>query len=746
MLIREVCKVKRVLSLLILMAFFISGCNNTSGNSSTSNVETTKFVLSEDDATLKNEYLELSVNRQNGDLKVCDLKSGKEYYSTSPKADENDWVMGPMRMSFKSQIAINVIDKYGELSTVYSFSGAVREDGFKLLVADDAICAEYKFANEKIKLSVEYRLKDNRLVVDIPTSKIYEKGDYSLADINVLPFFAAATPEDTGSLLVPSGSGAVIDFNNAKGDYGELKQKIYGDDPMDLKEYKTEQGQIILFPMYSMTYANSNSSLLAYIEDGAALATLNAAATSTDSQLTTASFSFNYHPYTLVNPLNTSSQQVKYNRLTKSACKVEKFSLSYEFFDEAKDYFSIANEVKKRLLAQGVTADENATDNKLYLELLMGVRKSVYSMGIPRNICYPLTTISEAEKIAEDFENQSIVMILNGIDSDGVYGGKIDTSFKINSNIGNKKQYDSLSEKLDKNGGKLYFVANSTEFTRSKMSYSLLFDGVRSVTGKNIKRYRYRLGDGQQNTDIEAVNLLSHTKILKSVDSIISSAKKSNVTAVAPLTLSNSPYTSNNDLGDRKNVTDTFEKALSNYKTAGLDILLSSPIDSFIKYSDNIYSLPVSSGKHKIFDRDIPFVQMVLNGIKNYSVPAVNSDNGRFVFLKALESGSSLAYSLYNGDYDDIYDTSINYYNSSQYDLQRESLKTQVLEYKNVTEQLKEAKIVGYSVISNEVRATRYSNNKTLMINFGIDDITIDNHKIPAESYIIFDEGGTDGD
>ena len=186
---------------------------------------------------------------------------------------------------------------------------------------------------------------------------------------------------------------------------------------------------------------------------------------------------------------------------------------------------------------------------------------------------------------------------------------------------------------------------------------------------------------------------------------------------------------------------DIFDKALSNYKSAGMDILLSSPIDSFIKYSDNIYSLPVSSSKHKIFDRDIPFIQLVLNGVKNYSIPAVNSDNGRFLFLKALESGSSLAYSLYDGDYDDIYDTEINYYNGSQFDLLSESLKAQVSEYKKVAEQLNGAKIVGYSVISNELRATHYSNNKKLLINFGVEDKTINNCLIPAESYVIVEEG-----
>lgn len=737
---------KRILCIVVLMAIFMSGCQNTASvNKVAEKNNTTKFVLSEEDATLKNEYLELSVNSGNGDVIVRDLKNGKEYYSTSPKADENEWVMGPTRMAFKSQLAINVIDKYGELSTVNGFSGAVREDGFKLLVAEDALCAEYNFVNEGIKVSMEYRLKGNQLIIDIPTAKISEKGEYSLADINVLPFFAAATPDDTGSLLIPSGSGAVIDFNNNKGNYGEFEQKIYGNDLMDLKEYKTEQGQIVLFPMFSMMYENTNSTVLAYIEKGAALATLKASATGSDSQLTTASFSFNYHPYTLVNPLNTSSQQVKYNRLTKNAAVIEAFTLSYEFFDEYKNYFDVASVVKDKLLANGVEIDKNATETKLYLELLMGVRKSVYTMGIPHTTCYPLTTFSEAADIAEDFKDQSLVMILNGIDSDGVYGGKIDTSFKIDSNIGNKKQYKALADKIEENNGKLYFVANSTEFTKSKISYSVLFDVARSVTGKNIKCYSYRLGDGQRNTKIESVNLLTHNKIVESVNGIISSAKKNGVTAVAPITLSNSPYSSNNDFGDRASTFDSFEKALSNYKSAGMDILLASPTDCFVKYANNIYSLPISSSKHKIFDRDIPFVQFVLNGIRNYSVPAVNADNNRLMFLKAIESGSSFAYSLYDGDYDEIYDTAINSYNGSQYDIQRDSLKKQVNEYKTVVNELGNTEIVGYTVISNLVRATHFSNNKTVIVNFSDEDINTDKYKISAESYTIVNDWRADG-
>jgi hypothetical protein len=110
------------------------------------------------------------------------------------------------------------------------------------------------------------------------------------------------------------------------------------------------------------------------------------------------------------------------------------------------------------------------------------------------------------------------------------------------------------------------------------------------------------------------------------------------------------------------------------------------------------------------------------------------------MFLKALESGSSLAYSLYDGEFNDIYDTAINDYTGSQFDLLRESLKVQVAEYEKVSNQFEGANIVGYSVISNDVRVTRYNNNKSLFINFGVKDITIDNHFIPAESYVIVQE------
>ena len=56
--------------------------------------------------------------------------------------------------------------------------------------------------------------------------------------------------------------------------------------------------------------------------------------------------------------------------------------------------------------------------------------------------------------------------------------------------------------------------------------------------------------------------------------------------------------------------------------------------------------------------------------------------------------------------------------------------------------ELKGAKIVGYTVISNNLRATQYSNNKTLMINLGTENIITEGYEIPAESYLIVNDRG----
>ena len=53
-------------------------------------------------------------------------------------------------------------------------------------------------------------------------------------------------------------------------------------------------------------------------------------------------------------------------------------------------------------------------------------------------------------------------------------------------------------------------------------------------------------------------------------------------------------------------------------------VLMSSPIVEYISGADAVTDVPVSSGQDRIFDYDVPFVQLVLSGIKDFSCESVN--------------------------------------------------------------------------------------------------------------------------
>ena len=60
-----------------------------------------------------------------------------------------------------------------------------------------------------------------------------------------------------------------------------------------------------------------------------------------------------------------------------------------------------------------------------------------------------------------------------------------------------------------------------------------------------------------------------------------------------------------------------------------INVLLKSPAAYAIPYAKYLYSLPLRSSSFSVCDTEIPFLQLVLNGVKNYSTPALNLTNNR---------------------------------------------------------------------------------------------------------------------
>ena len=103
----------------------------------------------------------------------------------------------------------------------------------------------YYFEDMEVGFSIQYHLTEDGFTVTVPFEDFIERIEegrtaadrgtvsyWGVRSISILPYFGAAGLEDSGYMLIPDGSGALINFNNQKASYGAYSQNVYGRDPV----------------------------------------------------------------------------------------------------------------------------------------------------------------------------------------------------------------------------------------------------------------------------------------------------------------------------------------------------------------------------------------------------------------------------------------------------------------------------------------------------------------------------------
>ena len=138
----------------------------------------------------------------------------------------------------QSELATFVRKKRSESSPTYSSKAKIKYDK-----EENGVAITYDYVNKDInvKLVVHYVLEDDNLYVYADTSEIEEKDTNAvdgriLTKILLCPQFGAVSATDIdgnpteGYMIVPDGSGAVINYNNGKTNYSSYSHQVYGRD------------------------------------------------------------------------------------------------------------------------------------------------------------------------------------------------------------------------------------------------------------------------------------------------------------------------------------------------------------------------------------------------------------------------------------------------------------------------------------------------------------------------------------
>lgn len=607
--------------------------------------------------------------------------TGKCWWTTPINALADDTILDSventgMKNAQRLQISSGLVLTYADLRQekrnqvdLYSAS----KSSIKWKESSNGIKITYQFTSCKITVPVVYTLEDKGLRVSIETKDIIEKNTSNIdgkvtTSIAIAPQFGSAPATDVqgkaveGYMIVPDGSGAVINYNNDKSGYPVYSQKLYGRDYTTVPILAPKVTQQAYLPVVATV--SGSDGLVAIAADGDSNAYANAMVSGHNNQTyNTTYFSFELRSS---DSYYMSGKQTSMITVYEKGDKIETPKISVLYVpvtaDKEVNYADVAKAYRDYLLSdKGLTSKTEENKNNFYVDLYGGVLKKKAILGIPFNVKTSMTSFSEAETIVSELKDngvEDIVVNYNDWTNKSIKN-KISTKLKPSGKLGGKSDFNDMKEAFEDDGVELYPSLSNTTMSSSTWGYWTLTDTAIRVSNSYSRQSEYDIAFGVAKKGVSPA-LLSPNSYGKVFSQIIGSFDDNDMNGVSFGAFS-SVLVSDFAKKNKSSRYETMNTVISGYEDAVDELggVLTEGANAYvIPYASHITNVPVYSSEFNITDYDIPFYQMVIHGYVPYSTQSINSSsNSLETFLLAMASGSSLHYDMIYEEASEIADT-----------------------------------------------------------------------------------------
>ncbi len=636
--------------------------------------------------------LELWYDEENARVCLVDNSlSEPSYWWSSPiNAMADDTALGItsrgdsyMKDTQRQQLSSGLAIEYGDqakrtTSPLYSAVGSstkkICETTMK--ATSGGVSITYNFS-AGFTIPVEYTLNEDSLTLSCETGKIVENNTSTedgkvLTQIQLAPYFGAAPTTDVdgnkveGSMIVPDGSGAVIEYNNGKSNYSSsYSQKVYGRDYTTVPLTAPKQTEQAYMPVIATI--SGNKGLVAVATSGDSNVSVNAQVSGQNNQ-TYNSVYFDFE-VRASDDFYLSGESNPLKVFQKGGIAQGKIAVTYyPISDEDGINYADCAKVYRNYLIEnkGLTSKVKENESGFYVDLYGGVKMQKSILGIPFDLKTSVTSFNQAKTILEKLQDNGVNNIVANYNdwTDKSIANKISTDADPAGTLGGKDDFDDLMSFADSNGIKIYPSLDNMQMESSSWGYWTFTSTATRVSNSYSRQTQYNPAFGA-GTDI-APALLTPTVYSKVFDEITSGYKEEGLKTISFGGYS-SKLVSDFSVKNFSSREDTMNTIIEGYKQANEDVgsVLADGANAYIlPYVDHVTNIPVNSSGFNIVDYDIPFYQMVVHGYVPYSTQAINkSSNSEETFLLALAYGSSLHYDmlyeqsskLSDTDYADLY-------------------------------------------------------------------------------------------
>lgn len=593
-------------------------------------------------------------------------------------------------------------------------------------------------------------------IVDIPVIEHANNNPFfTLQNILVYPAFDATfAEENTGFIFVPDGAGKLIALDSFDIRRSNFNRPVFNNTLFDMDNYFFRSGieEDLHMPVFGMWNTNDrgvNSGFFTIIESGAQTAhiatTLRASGGGAGPMYNAVFASIDTMQFSRVRifgPL--SPEQARF--LATTGDLNPHITLRYILYPEGAGYFEFAQEYRRFLIDR--YGFEVSYDNRprIFIEFVGAVTSLRNFLGIAYAHNIPMTTYNQAAYILGDLRGQNINVVANF--KHGLNGGRYGTVGNRANHVrslGSRRDLDALLS-MSAPGSEVFIEANLMRFHRVNRR----FDARRFHLSDFGTAYGVQLADGWHPRGTQmGMNMWSHYRFIHPlylpfvVDGFMRDAagRFENVTLTDFGTIPYANY-------DPRNIVSPYDAQFGilhpilEKMASEMNLALDNPNADRLRFATYALNISRQSSETGVFYTSIPFRQLVLNGLVQFTTLNVNGAimPKEYFLLQALEVGAIPKFTVFYESTSTLLSAFISCYFSHEYRRLRNDILWLANAYEEAFALIGIKEISHHKTLAPGVFVTTYANGVRVYVNYNLFPVSGEGFELDALGFKI--QGG----
>ncbi|MCR5756074.1 MAG: YIP1 family protein [Acetatifactor sp.] len=600
------------------------------------------------------------------------------------------------------------------------------------------------------KLPIDVYLEDDCLKVEVSTDRVENLNEYyALSSIQLFADFGACKAEEAkeGFLFIPDGTGALLKLNSFDPNYGNYKRALYDNTYFSDYYYLNEYNEKLGMPVFGMITKKEKASggFLCIVESGDQTAYVGAALASeaddTGNLFNKVYSSFDTNKYQNISILGPYDSGGGTFMASTGLLHIH-YKLRYQFFHGDVTYYDFAKEYKSYLkdrleLSECAPAEEPA----LFFNVTGTLSVKKHILGVPYEKQVAMTDFEQLSEIVRDFTD--FVPIIN---YQGFFNGGLDHSLMNGSGydriLGSKKELEELVAAIGEKNGKLYLETDFSKIYKAPLTFRASKYAIHGLDDSPAQIYGYDLARGILDENTADYYLLNPIYLGNVVNAF--QKKPIDYAGLSVEGLASDYFASygKDEVLSPKEAQSLIHEELAKLADSN-ELVLQNPFMNEIGFCDLASDISRESCGWGGIYCDIPFKQLVLNGLCRYTTTSIN-ESGKadaYFLLQAFELASIPKYSITAENLDVLKNTVHSDFLSREYKTLKEDIVALNDSYKKGLEDIGSTLITNHEMLEKNVFVTSYENGTKVIVNYNHYPVETAVGELPALGYKIIGKG-----